>query len=126
MAPGDGQRFAIRVHGDGRSESLPAPASLTHARLRSYSPPSCVQLAEALKQAKGLTTLDLGGNAMGPRGVEGLAGALKGHPGLNYLELGCNALGEEGIKSLAAAIKFDVPVSPSRHSEELAFISVHA
>ena len=30
-----------------------------------------MQLAEALKQATGLTTLDLGGNSMGPTGIEG-------------------------------------------------------
>ena len=31
-----------------------------------------MQLAEALKAAKGLTTLDLGGNSMGPKGIAGM------------------------------------------------------
>ena len=54
---------------------------------------------------KGLTTLDLGLNAIGDEGAKTIAKALKVNKGLTTLDLGHNAIGDEGAKTIAEALK---------------------
>ena len=68
------------------------------------------QLAHAIAENKGLVTLDLGGNNIGPEGVKALAGALRGHGALRSLEMGYNPLGPEGTKTLVEVVMHDLKV----------------
>ena len=71
---------------------------------------SAAQLADAIAKNKALTTLDLGGNNIGPEGVKALAAVLKGHEALRSLELGYNPLGPAGTKTIVDVAKFDAKV----------------
>jgi hypothetical protein len=67
-------------------------------------------LSLGLGENKGLTRLELGGNALGPAGAKSLAGGLRGHPGLRSLDLGYNPLGPEGAQAVADVVKFELKV----------------
>ncbi len=71
------------------------------------------QLADALKGDNTLTSLDVGGNNIGPEGITALANALKGNDALRTLELGYNPIKEKGAQALADVVKYDLQVGLS-------------
>ncbi len=68
-----------------------------------------LQIADALKENRSLTALDVGGNNIGPQGAIAIAGALKGNDVLKTLELGYNPIGAEGAQAFGESIKYDTP-----------------
>jgi hypothetical protein len=63
------------------------------------------------KTSRELSTLDLGGNDIGPEGAAALGSALGGHPVLKSVELGYNPLGPEGAETIANTFKFNTKVN---------------
>ncbi|KAF9342284.1 hypothetical protein BGX26_007871, partial [Mortierella sp. AD094] len=62
-------------------------------------------LAETLKTNSTLTTLNLGGNSIGPNGAKALSEALKTNSTLTTLNLGGNLIEPNGAKALSEALK---------------------
>lgn len=69
-----------------------------------------------MKTCKNLKSLDLNGNNFNDEGMVVLANALKGNQKLSTLELGYNPMGEKGVKALVEIAKYDLPVCCSGHS----------
>lgn len=57
-----------------------------------------------------MTTLDVGGNNIGPEGITALAQALKGNDTLRTLELGYNPIMDKGARALSEVAKYDLKV----------------
>jgi NLR family CARD domain-containing protein 3 len=68
------------------------------------------QLADALKGNSSLTSLDMGGNNIGPEGITVVLNALRGNDTLETLELSYNPIGDKGAKALSDVLKYDVKV----------------
>lgn len=91
--------------GSARPRPHPAPAPLC-------CPPHTRSPSPTHHNPRELTTLDLGGNDIGPEGAKALGEALGGHPALKSVELGYNPLGPEGAETLANTFKFDTKARP--------------
>jgi hypothetical protein len=74
------------------------------------------QLADALKGNSSLTSLDMGGNNIGPEGITVVLNALRGNDTLETLELSFNPIGDKGAKALSDVLKYDVKVRHIRLS----------
>ncbi|KAL0421300.1 UNVERIFIED_CONTAM: hypothetical protein Slati_3152900 [Sesamum latifolium] len=64
------------------------------------------KIAEALKQNRSITNVDLGGNDIHAKGISEIARVLKDNSVITTLELGYNPIGPEGAKALAEVLKF--------------------
>lgn len=62
-----------------------------------------------------MTTLDVGGNNIGPEGITALAQALKGNDTLRTLELGYNPIMDKGAQALSDVAKYDLKVRLALH-----------
>ncbi len=62
-----------------------------------------------------MTTLDVGGNNIGPEGITALAQALKGNDTLRSLELGYNPIMDKGAQALSDVAKYDLKVGTKGH-----------
>lgn len=67
-------------------------------------------MAAAINGNKTLTSIDIGGNNIGPDGAKALAAALQGNEALRSLEMGYNPIGAEGVKALTEIFRHDMKV----------------